>query len=66
MEIDFNELRANYYALSEQEKHLIRSAMNGPLREVTFKLLGEEFNVALGSFMKPSKGRRSAGLASRV
>tara|TARA_R110000803_G_scaffold69826_1_gene132318 strand:+ start:327 stop:527 length:201 start_codon:yes stop_codon:yes gene_type:complete len=66
MEIDFNELRANYDALSEQEKDLIRSAMNGPLREVMFKLLGEQFNDALGSFMQPSKGRRSAGLASRV
>ena len=66
MEIDFNELRANYNALSEQEKDLIRSAMNGPLREVMFKLLGEQFNDALGSFMQPSKGRRSAGLASRV
>tara|TARA_R110000772_G_scaffold105514_1_gene207228 strand:+ start:533 stop:733 length:201 start_codon:yes stop_codon:yes gene_type:complete len=66
MEIDFNQLRANYDALSEQEKDLIRSAMNGPLREVMFKLLGEQFNDALGSFMQPSKGRRSAGLASRV
>tara|TARA_R110000744_G_scaffold116446_1_gene217834 strand:- start:56 stop:256 length:201 start_codon:yes stop_codon:yes gene_type:complete len=66
MEIDFNQLRANYNALSEQEKDLIRSAMNGPLREVMFKLLGEQFNDALGSFMQPSKGRRSAGLASRV
>mgnify|MGYP003647016592 FL=1 len=66
MEIDFNQLRANYDALSEQEKDLIRSAMNGPLREVMFKVFGEEFNDALGSFMQPSKGRRSAGLASRV
>lgn len=66
MEIDFNQLRANYNALSEQEKDLIRSAMNGPLREVMFKLLGEQFNDALGSFMQSSKGRRSAGLASRV
>ena len=66
MEIDFNELSNNYAALSDQEKDLIRSAMNGPLREVLFKLLGEEFNEALGSFMQPSKGRRSTGLASRV
>ena len=66
MEIDFNELRSNFNALSDQEKDLIRSAMNGPLREVMFKLLGEQFNDALGSFMQPSKGRRSSGLASRV
>ena len=66
MEIDFNELRKNYDALSDQEKDLIRSAMNGPLREVMFKVFGEEFNDALGSFMQPSKSRRSAGLASRV
>tara|TARA_R100000908_G_scaffold42917_1_gene20070 strand:- start:1021 stop:1221 length:201 start_codon:yes stop_codon:yes gene_type:complete len=66
MEIDFNELRRNYDALSDKEKDLIRSAMNGPLRVVMFKVFGEEFNDALGSFMQPSKSRRSAGLASRV
>tara|TARA_R110001606_G_scaffold392666_1_gene561864 strand:+ start:537 stop:737 length:201 start_codon:yes stop_codon:yes gene_type:complete len=66
MEIDFNELRSNFNALSDQEKDLIRSAMNGPLREVLFKLLGEQFNDALGTFMQPSKSRRSTGLASRV
>ena len=52
MEIDFNDVYANYEKLNEEEKELIRAVMSGPAREIIGKVFGTKFESYLGSFAK--------------
>ena len=54
MEIDFNDVYANYEKLSEEEKELVRRVMTGPTREIIGKVFGTKFESYLGMFAKPS------------
>ncbi len=64
MEIDFIEVWNNYEQLSEEEKTIIRKAMNGPVREVIAKVFGAEFDRMLGQFATAEPAPRR-GLAAR-
>jgi hypothetical protein len=64
IEIAMDDAFANYQTLSEQEKELIRNAMNGPLRAVIAKVFGAEFDQALGQFATAEPAPRR-GLAAR-
>ena len=64
IEIAMDDAFANYQTLSEQEKELIRNAMNGPLRAVIAKVFGVEFDQALGQFATAEPAPRR-GLAAR-
>ena len=65
MEIDFNDVYANYEKLSDEEKELVRRVMTGPTREIIGKVFGTKFESYLGLFAKPS-GKKKGGLASKV
>ena len=65
MELDFIEVWDNYEQLSEEEKTMIREAMNGPLRAVIAKVFGAEFDQALGQFAAAEPAPRR-GLAART
>ena len=65
MEIDFIEVWNNYEQLSEEEKTIIREAMNGPVREVIAKVFGAEFDRMLGQFATAEPAPRR-GLAART
>ncbi len=45
MEIDFIEVWNNYEQLSEEEKIIIREAMNGPVRKLLQKFLVQSLIV---------------------
>tara|TARA_R100000951_G_scaffold81635_1_gene69286 strand:+ start:670 stop:864 length:195 start_codon:yes stop_codon:yes gene_type:complete len=64
MEIDFIEVWNNYEQLSEEEKIIIREAMNGPVREVIAKVFGAEFDRMLGQFATAEPAPKR-GLAAR-
>jgi len=64
MELDFIEVWDNYEKLSEEEKTMIREAMNGPVREVIAKVFGAEFDRMLGQFTTAEPAPRR-GLAAR-
>ena len=64
MEIDMKQAYQNYANLSDDEKETIRKFMAGPARRVISKVLGDEFDTALGAFMLP-KAKRGKGLASQ-
>jgi len=44
-----------YAQLSEQEKEIIREAVDSPLMGILAKVFGQEFIQALGSFNKPAR-----------
>ena len=60
MEIDFNDVYANYEKLNEEEKELIRAVMSGPAREIIGKVFGTKFESYLGAFAKPSPQKKKA------
>jgi hypothetical protein len=64
MEIDFAEVADNYSLLEQEEKVMIREAMNGPVREVIAKVFGAEFNNMLGQFATAEPAPKR-GLAAR-
>lgn len=64
MEIDFAEVADNYSLLKEEEKTIIREAMNGPVREVIAKVFGAEFDRMLGQFATAEPAPKR-GLAAR-
>jgi len=50
------EMAAQAYAqLSEQEKEIVREAVDSPLMGILTKVFGEEFVQALGSFNRPAR-----------
>jgi len=50
------EMAAKAYAeLSEQEKEIIREAVDSPLMGILAKVFGQEFVQALGSFKRPAR-----------
>jgi len=61
MEIDMKEARAAYDGLSEQEREIIREAMDSPLAGVLAKIFPDLMGM-LGSFNKP---RRKMDAAQR-
>ena len=44
-----------YAELSEQEKEIVREAVDSPLMGIPAKVVGEEFIQALGSFNRPAR-----------
>jgi len=65
MEIDFNDVYANYEKLTDDEKELIRAVMNGPAREIIGKVFCLLFEYYLGMFAQPS-AKKKKGLASKI
>jgi transcriptional regulator with AAA-type ATPase domain len=61
MEMDMEQAKAAYQSLSEQERELIREAMDSPLAGVLAKIFPDLIG-ALGSFNKP---RRQMDAAQR-
>ena len=61
MEIDMKEAQAAYDSLSEQEREIIREAMDSPLAGVLAKIFPDLMGM-LGSFNKP---RRKMDAAQR-
>jgi|TARA_R100000388_G_C7168212_1_gene122597 hypothetical protein len=61
MEIDMKEAQAAYDGLSEQEREIIREAMDSPLAGVLAKIFPDLMGM-LGSFNKP---RRKMDAAQR-
>ena len=61
MEIDIREAQAAYDGLSEQEREIIREAMDSPLAGVLAKIFPDLMGM-LGSFNKP---RRKMDAAQR-
>lgn len=44
-----------YAQLSEQEKEIVREAVDSPLMGILAKVFGQEFVQALGSFNRPAR-----------
>jgi len=63
MEIDLDAAYKRYAELSEEDKDIIRTFMNGPAKDIIGDLFGTEFETALGTFATPSARR---GLAART
>tara|TARA_R100001509_G_C4765329_1_gene181172 strand:+ start:161 stop:373 length:213 start_codon:yes stop_codon:yes gene_type:complete len=61
MQIDLDQAQSAYQSLSEQERELIREAMDSPLASVLSKVFPDLMS-ALGSFNKP---RRKMDAAQR-
>ena len=55
MEVDMEMAQKAYSQLSEQEKELVREAVDSPLMGILAKVFGQEFVQALGSFNRPSR-----------
>ena len=55
MEVDMEMAQKAYAQLSEQEKELVREAVDSPLMGILAKVFGQEFVQALGSFNRPSR-----------
>ena len=70
MQIDLEDAQSAYQNLSEQERELIREAMDSPLASVLSKVFPDLMN-ALGSFNKPrrkmdaAQRRMAAGMLMR-
>ena len=45
----------NFRNLSQQEKEIIREAVDSPLMGILAKVFGQEFVQALGSFNRPAR-----------
>ena len=55
MNIDMEKAAQIYESLSEQEKEIIREAVDSPLMGILAKVFGQEFVQALGSFKRPAR-----------
>jgi hypothetical protein len=55
MELDMEQAIQAYNQLSDQEKEMIREAVDSPLMGILAKVFGQEFIQALGSFNKPKR-----------
>jgi len=55
MEVNMEQATQAYAQLSEQEKEIIREAVDSPLMGILAKVFGEEFVQALGSFNRPAR-----------
>ena len=55
MQLDMEMAQKAYAQLSEQEKELVREAVDSPLMGILAKVFGEEFVQALGSFNRPAR-----------
>ena len=55
MNIDMEMAAENYNSLSEQEKEIIREAVDSPLMGILSKVFGDEFVSALGTFQRPRR-----------
>lgn len=70
MQIDLEDAQSAYQNLTEQERELIREAMDSPLASVLSKVFPDLMN-ALGSFNKPrrkmdaAQRRMAAGMLMR-
>jgi|TARA_R100000081_G_scaffold40978_1_gene19200 hypothetical protein len=70
MQIDLDQAQSAYQNLSEQERELIREAMDSPLASVLSKVFPDLMS-ALGSFNKPrrkmdaAQRRMAAGMLMR-
>lgn len=70
MEMDLQKAQASYESLSEQEREIIREAMDSPLAGILSKIFPELMS-ALGSFNKPRRKmdaeqrRMAAGMLMR-
>ena len=70
MQIDLDQAQSAYQSLSEQERELIREAMDSPLASVLSKVFPDLMS-ALGSFNKPrrkmdaAQRRMAAGMLMR-
>tara|TARA_X000001388_G_scaffold26346_1_gene18516 strand:+ start:995 stop:1210 length:216 start_codon:yes stop_codon:yes gene_type:complete len=55
MNIDMEKAAQIYESLSDQEKEIIREAVDSPLMGILSKVFGEEFVSALGTFQRPQR-----------
>jgi hypothetical protein len=55
MQVDMEMAAKAYTELSEQEKEIIREAVDSPLMGILAKVFGQEFVQALGSFKRPAR-----------
>jgi len=55
MQLDMEMAAQAYAQLSEQEKEIVREAIDSPLMGILTKVFGEEFVQALGSFNRPAR-----------
>tara|TARA_R100000654_G_C2654751_1_gene123777 strand:+ start:645 stop:860 length:216 start_codon:yes stop_codon:yes gene_type:complete len=55
MQVDMEMAAKAYAELSEQEKEIIREAVDSPLMGILAKVFGQEFVQALGSFKRPAR-----------
>ena len=55
MEVNMEQATQAYAQLSEQEKEIIREAVDSPLMGILAKVFGQEFIQALGSFNRPAR-----------
>ena len=54
MQLNMEMATKAYAQLSEQEKEIVREAVDSPLMGILTKVFGEEFVQALGSFNRPA------------
>tara|TARA_R100001509_G_C4672695_1_gene150716 strand:- start:37 stop:252 length:216 start_codon:yes stop_codon:yes gene_type:complete len=55
MNIDMEKAAQNYLNLSDQEKEIVREAVDSPLMGILSKVFGDEFVSALGTFQRPQR-----------
>jgi hypothetical protein len=55
MEVNMEQATQAYAQLSEQEKEIVREAVDSPLMGILAKVFGQEFIQALGSFNRPAR-----------
>lgn len=55
MEVNMEQATQAYAQLSEQEKEIVREAVDSPLMGILAKVFGQEFVQALGSFNRPAR-----------
>lgn len=55
MNIDMKKAAQNYSNLSDQEKEIVREAVDSPLMGILSKVFGDEFVSALGTFQRPQR-----------
>ena len=55
MEVNMEQATQAYAQLSEQEKEIVREAVDSPLMGILAKVFGKEFIQALGSFNRPAR-----------
>ena len=55
MEVNMEQATQAYAQLSEQEKEIVREAVDSHLMGILAKVFGQEFIQALGSFNRPAR-----------